>query len=104
MLSAVMLLGFNLVATAPTLEHSFKGWVLLGFASTFLIGTYNERPTVLDNATFVFFIYQLSESGLLVATQFESTDSKLVASGLLLSALLKSSQFPFTNMFSRSME
>lgn len=37
-LSVGLLLGFNLVATAPDLEHALAGWSLFGFSSTFLIG------------------------------------------------------------------
>jgi NADH:ubiquinone oxidoreductase subunit 5 (subunit L)/multisubunit Na+/H+ antiporter MnhA subunit len=54
LLSCGMLTGFNLVSSAPDLEHVMAGWGLFGFASTFLIGSYNERPTVRKNATFAF--------------------------------------------------
>lgn len=50
-LSVGLLLGFNLVATAPDLEHALAGWSLFGFSSTFLIGAYNDRPTVRNNAS-----------------------------------------------------
>lgn len=39
LLSTGLLLGFNLVATAPSLEHVIAGWGMFGFCSTFLIGS-----------------------------------------------------------------
>lgn len=44
-----LLLGFNWVATSPDPMSMGAGYSLLGFASTFLIGMYNERPTVRAN-------------------------------------------------------
>ncbi len=116
-LCAGLLLGFNLVATAPNLEQALAGWSLFGFASTFLIGAYNDRPTVRNNATFAFTAYRLSDIALLVAATFSAEHfahgggeivgaehTELVAGGLLVAALLKSSQFPLTALFARSME
>ena len=106
-----LLLGFNLVATAPTLAHALAGWGLFGFSSTFLIGAYNDRPTVRNNATYAFAAYRISDFAMLVAAAFSAhhldpgfESHPLVAAGLLLAALLKSSQFPLTPLFVRSME
>ncbi len=99
-----LLLGFNLIATAPTLEHAMAGWSLFGFASTFLIGAYNDRPTVRNNATFAFAAYRISDFAMLVAATFAHQNHALAAAGLLLAALFKSSQFPLTSLFVRSME
>lgn len=116
-LSVALLAGFNLAATAPSLTHTLAGWSLFGFASTFLIAMYNERPTVRQNATFAFFNYRLSDAALLTAATFSAThaafpDSMLndydpdfiVASSICLAAYFKSSQFPFTQLLARSME
>lgn len=113
-LSTGLLLGFNLVATAPTLEHALAGWSLFGFSSTFLIGAYNDRPTVRNNASFAFAAYRLSDFALLTAATFAPHMSggiengvehpELVAGGLIVAALLKSSQVPLTSLFMRSME
>ena len=111
-LSAGLLLGFNMVATAPDLHHLVAGWGLFGFTSTFLIGSYNDRPSVRNNATFAFAAYRLSDFALITALAFsgpsaiagEHADPELVAGCLLLAALFKSSQFPLTNLFARSME
>lgn len=107
-----MLLGFNLVATAPSIEHAMAGWGLFGFASTFLIGAYNDRPTVRNNALYAFSAYRISDFALLVAAAFSSQHvigaspetQALVAAGLLVAALFKSSQFPLVSLFARSME
>lgn len=117
MLSAGLQAGFNIVATAPTLEHALAGWTLSGFSSAFLIGAFNDRPTARDNATYAFAAYQLSDCAVLAAAAFSAHHSQLAlvagaqdhhaaltASGLILAALIKSSQFPLTNLFTRSME
>jgi uncharacterized protein YbcC (UPF0753/DUF2309 family) len=111
-LSSGLLLGFNLVATAPSLEQTVAGWGLFGFASTFLIGSYNDRPSVRNNALFAFAAYRVSDFALLTAMTFASplaaeaghSNPELVAGCLLLAAMFKSSQFPLTALFARSME
>lgn len=112
LLSVGLTLGFNLVATAPTLPHALAGWSLFGYASTFLIGAYNERPTVRNNATFAFAAYELSDFAFLCAIAYAGVHASfggtehhnLACAGLLLAALLKSSQFPLVGLFARSME
>lgn len=112
LLSVGLTLGFNLVATAPTLLQALAGWSLFGFASTFLIGAYNDRPTVRNNATFAFAAYELSDFAFLCGIAFAGFHASfggtehhnLACAGLLLAALLKSSQFPLVGLFARSME
>jgi NADH:ubiquinone oxidoreductase subunit 5 (subunit L)/multisubunit Na+/H+ antiporter MnhA subunit len=109
MASAFLVFGFNLVAMAPTLKHALVGWNITSFASAFLIGPYNDQPTVRENVTFVFFIYQLSHYSLMVAAAFimqpgVGDHAALAALGLVVAALLKSGQFPVTNLLMRSME
>jgi len=99
-----LLLGVNLVATAPTLGHAMVGWSLFSFASTFLIGAYNDRSTVRNNATFEFAAYRISDFALLVAATFAHQNHALATAGLILAAFFKSSQFPLTSLFVRSME
>lgn len=124
-LSVALLAGFNIVATAPDLMTVLGGWGLFGFASTFLIGSYNERPTVVRNATFAFTAYRVSDFALLTAAAFAAPHAGaavaavangataaavtadhagLVAGCLLLAAAMKSSQFPLAALFVRSME
>jgi len=110
LLSFLMLLGFNLVATAPDLATALGGWTGMGFASAFSTGAFNfeERPSVRDNAAFVFCVYQMSDCFLLVAAALHGIDTDsyatVVAVSLVVAALLKTSQFPVGALFSRSME
>lgn len=114
LLFAGMLAGFNIIVLATSLKKVLVGWNLLGFCSVYLIGIYNERPTAGENATFVFFAYQLSDAAMLVAAAFTDyrVGDTIIASevnvvavvGLLVAALIKSSQFPFTDLLARSME
>jgi uncharacterized protein YbcC (UPF0753/DUF2309 family) len=109
-LSTLMLLGFNTLALSPDVDWALVGWELLGVSSAFLIGAYSERPTVSENATFVWAVYQLSDCAMLVAAAFSSRlydaekNEDLVAFALIASACLKTSQFPFVDLFARSME
>lgn len=104
-LSAALIAGFNVVATAPSLEVALTGWGVFGFASAFLIGAYNERVTVRNNATYVFAAYQLSDLTLMVCiATLASGHQALAASGLIAAALIKSSQVPLSALFVRSME
>jgi len=112
LLSAGLLLGFNMVATAPNLENLIAGWGLFGFTSTFLIASYNDRASARNNATFAFAAYRLSDFALIAALAFAgphaiaegNANPELVAGSLLLAGIFKSSQFPLTALFARSME
>jgi hypothetical protein len=111
--SACLVTGFNLVAMARDLKQALGGWSLVGFASTFLIGLYNERMSAYQNATFAFGAYCLSDLCLLSAAVL-SEDARVVGDGarsgapaaaaLIAAALLKSSQFPLCSLLPRSME
>jgi NADH:ubiquinone oxidoreductase subunit 5 (subunit L)/multisubunit Na+/H+ antiporter MnhA subunit len=62
---------------------------------------------VRNNAIFAFTSYQLSDLSMICALAFSGGDGgthSIVAAGLIISALLKSSQFPMTALFARSME
>ncbi len=127
LLTVGLTLGFSMVAVAPSLHFALSGWTLFGLASVFLIGAYNDRPTVRNNATFAFAAYQISDLALLsavaysapshhdtlmataqnaalLATSLPPEHANLVAASLLLAAAFKSSQFPLTSLFVRSME
>ncbi|CAD7967840.1 unnamed protein product [Amoebophrya sp. A120] len=113
------------------------GFSLLSYTSIFLIGAYNDRRVVAESATFVFFVYCVSELCLFLAmtsdgfykkdngplptfgrespsdvgtvhggdTTFLTTSSSSFQAVLLvLAATLKTSQFPFTELFPRAME
>jgi hypothetical protein len=104
--SASMYAGFSLVATAPSLHHMIPGWGIISFSSAFLIAAYNERPTACENATWAFGLYKLSGCLFLLAATFSKVPGyeAFVAVCLMIPAFIKSSQFPFTNLFMRSME
>jgi NADH:ubiquinone oxidoreductase subunit 5 (subunit L)/multisubunit Na+/H+ antiporter MnhA subunit len=112
LLSLGLVLGFNLVAVAPTLAAALGGWSLFGFSSAFLIGSYNDRPTARNNATFAFAAYRVADFALLGAATFSAAalaatgdpSSPAAAGCLLLAALFKASQFPLSSLFMRSME
>ena len=65
-LCSALVFGFNLVAVSPHLATTLMGWSICGFASTFLIGSYNERVSAQVNATQAFTAYQLSDLGMLI--------------------------------------
>jgi hypothetical protein len=111
LISAFMLFGFNLVVSAPGLEDALLGWSIIGFSSTFLIGGFNDRPTARDNAAFAYSVYQISDAALLMAAAFSTgvgADNPqaqgVAAFGLIVAASIKSSQFPLSGLFLRSME
>jgi len=117
LLSASLLAGFNIVATAPALDMmAVGGWGLMAYSSTFLIGVFNDRPTARENATYAYSVYKMSDLALLTAAAFSTYHlandpildyeghGALAASGLIAAALLKSSQLPATNLFVRCIE
>lgn len=111
LLSAALVVGFNIVGAAPNLDDMLVGWTTIGFASTFLIGAFNDRPTARDNAAFAFGAYQLSDAALLSSVALSTVDAAdntlaapLTALFLIAAANIKSSQFPLTGLFMRSME
>jgi len=112
LLSSMLVLGFNFIAMAPRLDDLVEGWALFGLASTFLIGTYNDRVTVQSNALFALASYRFADMALLISVAFGREDAiqtgcykpELVAGGLITAAMFKSSQFPLTTLFARSME
>eukprot|EP00445_Apocalathium_hangoei_P001187 CAMPEP_0203860318 /NCGR_PEP_ID=MMETSP0359-20131031/12353_1 /ASSEMBLY_ACC=CAM_ASM_000338 /TAXON_ID=268821 /ORGANISM="Scrippsiella Hangoei, Strain SHTV-5" /LENGTH=1351 /DNA_ID=CAMNT_0050777367 /DNA_START=153 /DNA_END=4208 /DNA_ORIENTATION=- len=114
LLAAGMLVGLHLVVAAPSLGVKVGGWSLQGLCSTFLIGAYNDRPTARNNATYVFMVYQFSDTFLLIASvarhacaahfSEDCAAARMVALSLIAAAVFKTSQFPVINVFIRSME
>jgi len=122
-LHLALLIGLIVVALGSTLKWKFIGWTILGLSSTFLIGAWNDRPTARENAAYVFGVYQIGDQVFLVAIAFAKSletgglfsSSTLggidqfyieiaIAVCLILAATMKSSQFPFTNLYMRSVE
>lgn len=123
-------LAYNVTVLAGNFETLFVGWEMLGISSFLLISFYRERYLPIRNAVKVFTIYRIGDIGILL-TMWAShhlwheniTFSKLnnqeivsvhlsehslvgtfIALMLLLAALAKSAQFPFSSWLPRAME
>lgn len=115
--------GTQLVALAGALELFFAGWELLGLASALLIGFYHERDEPLRSSVRAFATFRAADAGLLLATVgmfslfgstrfadletahiLPSAAATALAAGLLLSAMGKSAQLPFSDWLPRAME
>ena len=75
---------------------------------------FNERPTVVVNATFMFFVHSLSDAFVLVAASVSledvvegggsATASVLCTLCIIFAALVEGGQLPFIDLLARSME
>lgn len=123
-------LGYNIVIFSGNLETLFMGWEILGISSFLLIAFYRDRYLPVKNAVKVFSIYRIGDVGILLAmwmshhlwheniTFLKLSDYTLVSSQLqthslvgvfislmiLISAIAKSAQFPFSFWLPRAME
>ena len=122
--------GYNLLIFAGNFETLFVGWEVLGISSFLLIAFYRDRYLPVKNAVKIFSIYRIGDVGLLLAmwmshhlwseniTFIKLNDYALVHDQLmmhsqvgifisfmiLLSAVAKSAQFPFSSWLPRAME
>ncbi|MCZ2356191.1 MAG: hypothetical protein LC115_05795 [Bacteroidia bacterium] len=122
--------GYNLTVLAGNFETFFIGWEVLGISSFLLIAFYRDRYLPVKNAVKVFSIYRIGDLGLLAAmwashhfwhesiTFFKmsshvlvhknlSVDSGIgifIGLSLLVAALAKSAQVPFSSWLPRAME
>jgi NADH-quinone oxidoreductase subunit L len=123
-------LGYNITVLAGNIETMFIGWEILGMSSFLLIAFYRDRYLPVKNAVKVFSIYRIGDLGLILAmwmshhlwseniTFMKLNNAELVHSHLqshswigvfisvmiLLSAIIKSAQFPFSSWLPRAME
>ncbi|MEE9493856.1 MAG: proton-conducting transporter membrane subunit [Gammaproteobacteria bacterium] len=113
-----------LIVMAGNTLLMFVGWELAGVCSYLLIAYSHERTTAADNATRAFVTNKIGDTGFLLAiilsffwinsTEWpdifihtgvlDSLHSGLIASGLLLAAMAKSAQIPFSPWIARSLE
>ncbi len=126
----LLYLGYNWTIFSGNFETLFIGWELLGISSFLLIAFYRERYLPVRNAVKVFSIYRIGDIGILLAMwashhlwhenisflklsnqvlvhehlMNHSTIGIFIASMLLLSAISKSAQFPFSYWLPRAME
>jgi len=123
-------LGYNIIILSGNFETLFIGWEILGVSSFLLIAFYRDRYLPVKNALKVFSIYRIGDIGLILAmwlthhlwhhniTFVELNNHDLVnlhlyehawvglAASLLvvLAAMAKSAQFPFSSWLPRAME
>lgn len=123
-------LAYNLTVCSGNFETLFIGWEFLGISSFLLIAFYRDRYLPVRNAVKVFSIYRIGDVGILLAmwashhfwhgniTFLQLSDSEefkqhllghhweafFISGMLLLAALAKSAQFPFSSWLPRAME
>lgn len=120
----LFLTGLSLILLAGNFEVLFVGWELIGISSVLLIAFYRDRYLPARNALKVFSVYRIGDAFLLAALLYahhvfhaslpfvelssaaaEHT-GQIVLLGLLLLivAMVKSAQFPFSYWLPRAME
>jgi NADH-quinone oxidoreductase subunit L len=117
-------IGLILVTLAGNFEILLVGWELIGISSVLLIAFYRDRFLPARNSLKVFSVYRISDAFLLVAVwyahhifeesiNFSEFSAVVVEHGsqltllgpcLLVVALIKSAQFPFSYWLPRAME
>lgn len=123
-------LGLMIVLLSGNLETLFVGWEILGVTSFFLVGFYRERYLPVKNALKVVSLYRVADIALLLgiwlshhyfgySINFNDMDGLhsphhhivsetfyqfMIPSVLLLAAMVKSAQFPFSSWLPRAME
>ncbi len=123
-------IGYNIVIFSGNLETLFVGWEILGVSSFLLIAFYRDRYLPVKNAVKVFSIYRVGDIGLILAMwlshhlfhenitflklsnynlihehlQTHSLIGVLLSSMILIAAMAKSAQLPFSSWLPRAME
>ncbi|MFM6984007.1 MAG: proton-conducting transporter membrane subunit, partial [Chitinophagaceae bacterium] len=123
-------LGYNLTVLSGNFETLFIGWEILGISSFLLIAFYRDRYLPVRNAVKVFSVYRIGDVGILLAMwashhlwhenitfaklyNFELVHEHLsghtlvgvfISLMILIAALAKSAQLPFSSWLARAME
>lgn len=117
-------IGLSLIILAGNFEVLFVGWELIGISSVLLIAFYRDRFLPARNALKVFSVYRIADAFLLAAIWYahhifeksidfsefsgliEHHGNQIAVLGLLLLvvAMIKSAQFPFSYWLPRAME
>ncbi len=123
-------IGYNIAVISGNFETLFVGWEILGISSFLLIAFYRERYLPVKNAVKVFSIYRIGDVGLILAmwashhlwhenitfmklNNYELVHEHLVSHSMigvfisltiLVTALAKSAQLPFSSWLPRAME
>jgi NADH:ubiquinone oxidoreductase subunit 5 (subunit L)/multisubunit Na+/H+ antiporter MnhA subunit len=96
-----------LLVLAGNLDLMFAGWELVGLSSFLLIAFYRERQAAARNALKTYSVYRLADVGMLLAACLQGSGGRwghLIGLFLLLAAMGKSAQFPFSFWVARAME
>lgn len=116
--------GLALIILSGNFEVLFLGWELIGISSVLLIAFYRDRFLPARNALKVFSVYRIADGLLLVAIWYahhlfetnvnfsefsgliaqHGNNLALLGAFLLIVALIKSAQFPFSYWLPRAME
>ncbi len=90
---------------AGNLDLMFAGWEMVGLSSFLLIAFYRERHSAVRNALKTYSVYRVADMGMLLASCLAETGShRVLGLLLLLAAMGKSAQFPFSFWVPRAME
>jgi NADH:ubiquinone oxidoreductase subunit 5 (subunit L)/multisubunit Na+/H+ antiporter MnhA subunit len=95
------------LALAGNLDLMFLGWELVGISSFLLIAFYRERQSAVRNALKTYSVYRIADIGMLLAACLEGAGERsgyLIGLLLLMAAIGKSAQFPFSFWVARAME
>lgn len=123
-------LGYSIVVYSGNMETLFIGWEILGISSFLLIAFYRNRYRPVKNALKIYSVYRIGDVGIILAmwlchllfernVDFQSLNNSIIvqehliqhasiglAMGLLLliTAITKSAQFPFSFWLPKAME
>jgi len=119
----LFLAGMLLIVLSGNAVLAFVGWELAGISSWLLIAYAWERPVATGNAVFVFVANRVGDGGFLLGIglavwsvgsvewaglagdgTLSALSARLLASGFVLAALVKSAQLPFTPWIARALE
>jgi NADH-quinone oxidoreductase subunit L len=123
-------LGYNIIILSGNFETLFIGWEFLGISSFLLIAFYRDRYLPVKNAVKIFSLYRIGDIGLILAMwlshhlfhenvtfgkmhneelvshllQKHSWEGFFISFMILVAALVKSAQLPFSSWLPRAME
>lgn len=94
-----------LLTLAGNLDLMFAAWEMVGLSSFLLIAFYRERQSAVRNALKTYSVYRMADVGMLLAACLEGSNRPTaIGLCLLLAALGKSAQIPFSFWVPRAME
>ncbi|HEX6836613.1 MAG TPA: proton-conducting transporter membrane subunit [Polyangia bacterium] len=96
-----------LLTLAGNLDLMFAAWELVGISSFLLIAFYRERQSAVRNALKTYSVYRVADIGMLVAACLQASGERsghVIGLLLLLAAMGKSAQAPFSFWVARAME